>query len=382
MRHLWMLGALTVGCSQPNPQITDTDSPPTTGPTQGTGSGTSGSGTMTGSTSGEAIEVQITEFQWINEFGLDVELTAEVVAPDPASVQLDWSSDLDGPLGSSTVDAYGSSVFIATGLSPGWHELTVDATSGNGTGSDVAEVGVCLWPEVETFDTAASLNNWSVYGTAHWDPSGWLEVTGLQTNAGGAMYKTDRKVSPGDVAIEFDVATGGGTGADGFAVNIIDAADLDELNTIVSSAATGGCLGYGTHGSCDVGLGFNYSAFHIEFDTWYNSEHGDQNSNNHIAVALDGNLSPIAYVGVPSLEDLVWRHIRIEFVGSTVKVFVDGVQEIQTSLPAYSFDGGYIGVSGSTGAATNYHRFDNLALFDLCEVPDVGTGTGTTTAPP
>lgn len=377
---MWLLALMTSGCSNPNPQNVGTTPGSTSPGTTGAGQATTGSGTETVSV--DEIEIQITEFQWINELGLDVELTAQVTGAAPSSVTLDWSSDVDGELGSSSVEADGSSVFTASDLSPGWHEVSVEATAPGAFGSDTAEIGVCLWPEIETFDTAASLNDWSVFGTAHWDPSGWLEVTGLQLSAGGAMYKTDRKVSPGDVAIEFDVATGGGTGADGFAVNIIDAADIDELNTIVTSSATGGCLNYGTHGSCDVGLGFAYSAFHIEFDTWYNAEHGDLSSNNHIAVALNGDLSPLAFVGVPSLEDLVWRHIRIEFSGSTVRVYVDGVQEIQTSLPAYSFDGGYIGVSGSTGAATNYHRFDNLALFDLCEVPETGTGTSSTTVPP
>jgi hypothetical protein len=42
---------------------------------------------------------------------------------------------------------------------------------------------------------------------------------------------------------------------------------------------------------------------------------------------------------------------------------------IQRNIPGFSFDGGYIGVSGSTGWASNYHRFDDLRILDRCDVP-------------
>jgi hypothetical protein len=37
-------------------------------------------------------------------------------------------------------------------------------------------------------------------------------------------------------------------------------------------------------------------------------------------------------------------------------------------ISGFTFEGGYLGVSGSTGWASNYHRFDNLDL-EGCVVP-------------
>jgi hypothetical protein len=71
---------------------------------------------------------------------------------------------------------------------------------------------------------------------------------------------------------------------------------------------------------------------------------------------------------VPSLEDLKWRSIRVEIEASYVTVFMDGTSLMEGDISGFTFEGGYLGVSGSTGWASNYHRFDNLNL-EGCEVP-------------
>ena len=72
--------------------------------------------------------------------------------------------------------------------------------------------------------------------------------------------------------------------------------------------------------------------------------------------------------------------MKVEIIQSDVTVYIDGGIAMQGTIAGWSFDGGYIGVSGSTGAATNYHRFDNLTLKDQCEVPE-RTGTTSPSTP-
>jgi hypothetical protein len=115
------------------------------------------------------------------------------------------------------------------------------------------------------------------------------------------------------------------------------------------------------------------SAFHIEFDTWYNGEPfilDPPNQENHVAINQDGDPGRHdLWAAVPTLEDLQWRHVVVEAIAQRIIVSLDGVPVIDGSIPNFSFDGGYIGVSGSTGWATNFHRFDNLQIFDRCLVP-------------
>lgn len=352
----------------------ETDTPQT-----GTsGTGTTGTGTGTGGTTSDTpLEIAILDSSWVTEVGQFASVRASVTSPEPEPISVVFRSDLDGVLGSATPDGADEVVLQSDVLSPGWHEIAVEATQGSYVETETSLIGVCEWPGLEDFATGASINGWTLFGNAAWDPGGWLEVTGNITSSDGAIFKVDRKVNAGDVAIEFEIATGGGinTGADGFAVSVIDAYDEAELASIVNLAGLGGCLGYGTDGGVCGTTAIN--AFHIEFDTWYNYELADPTTENHVAVALNGDPTPILWAAIPSLEDLVWRHVRVEIAGSNVTVLIDGSQVMQGALPGFTFDGGYIGVSGSTGAATNYHRFDNLQLYDICQVPDATTTSST-----
>jgi len=286
---------------------------------------------------------------------------------------LAWSSDRDGPLAGLTPDpATGEFAWSVAGLTPGRHLLTLLATSPDG-GRDEAqvEVAVCSWPPAYTFDSGIGTGEWRLYGHATWDPGGWIEVTGNQTDRKGAIYRVSRKINPGDLRMEFRIATGGGSGADGFSVNIINAPDVPALENLVALGRAGGCLAYGTdNGYCGT---TPMSAFHVEFDTWYNGEAQlqDPTRDNHVEITLNGDPGAhYAWVAVPSLEDLVWRHVAVRTRGSRVTAWIDGAVVIDQQIPGFSFDGGYVGVSGSTGAYTNYHRFDDLRLYDECVVPE------------
>ncbi|HMV67106.1 MAG TPA: L-type lectin-domain containing protein [Myxococcota bacterium] len=292
----------------------------------------------------------------------------------PDQLLLAAMTDRDGEVPAPTWDAaLGLLVLTTEAWTAGDHHVRVEAVSPEGASGHVGlDVGICTWPALEDFTTSVIGNGWIVFGDAAWDPSGWLEITGNAQSRAGAIYKIDRRINPGDFRMEFDIATGGGinTGADGYAVNIINAADERELRAIVEASGNGGCLGYGTVTGCSTWGPIE--AFHVEFDTWYNGEAHiqDPTQDNHVAINLDGSPGGhFLWAAVPTLEDLVWRHIAVQIRGSRVQVAIDGRMVMNDVIPGFSFDGGYIGVSGSTGWATNFHRFDNLQLYDRCLVP-------------
>jgi hypothetical protein len=289
-------------------------------------------------------------------------------------VTLSWSSDVDGALTPPAWDAESGTWWWSTApLTAGSHELTLVASvPDGGTETLVLELGVCEWPAVEEF-TAGIGGDWTAYDAAAWDAGGWLEITGNVTSSRGSIYKTTRRVNAGDFKMAFDIATGGGayTGGDGYAINIVNVPDVAALEDYIGIAAWGGCLGYGITLDCEVGS--TISAFHIEFDTWRNDGDNayDPTYANHVGVMMDGDPSNhLLWADFPTLEDLNWHHVVVEVRSTRVQVSIDGQLLIDGTIPGLTFDGGYIGISGSTGLATNFHRFDNLRIEDHCLVPD------------
>lgn len=224
--------------------------------------------------------------------------------------------------------------------------------------------------------TLQNIDGWEITGDAYWDAGGWLELTGLSQGKGGWIFKTSSTVNPGDVSISFSIRTGGGinTGADGFALSVFNVESVEELRAVIDSAAVGGCLGYGVTAGCGDPGNLLVEAFHIEIDTWHNSKPGnpmdDPTDQNHIAIALDGNPdNHVLWYPVPSIEDTKWHDLVVEIEGSHVTVTLDQSIIIDDDAPGLSFRGGYLGFSGSTGWATNWHSIDNLYVDQGCEVP-------------
>lgn len=322
---------------------------------------------------GSEVTAEITEIPWpipVGESRVVRGVVGGDVAPDALTVS--WTSDLDGPQAAPGAGSTGGVTLDTSGLQAGIHQITLRAEAGDGSfAEDTRPVEVCEWPPLETFDTDVVGDGWTVLGDAAWDAGGWLEITGNYQSRSGAIFLTERRINPGNFRIEFDIATGGGinTGADGLAVSVIDAVDETELLAIVNAGADGGCLGYGVSGNCGS---MTIKAFHVEFDTWFNSGDPvtDPTSLNHVELTLDGDPGThYLWADVPSLEDLAWRHVVVEGVGSHLKVSLNGATVIDGDIPNFSFEGGYIGITASTGWATNYHRFDNLQIYDQCSVP-------------
>jgi hypothetical protein len=296
-----------------------------------------------------------------------------------AAVTLELISDIDGVVTPPELQADGSFQWSPAELSAGLHELTLTASHASAVrdAEDTVTLGICQWPAFEDFSTDPTLTNgdWTVYGDAYWDPQGWLEVTGNTTSREGQIYKTSAKVNPGDFRLEFKIATGGGgsasNGADGFSVNVIDVPDVAELNQYIARSAHGGCLGYGIVSGCDSS-GYTVNGFHVEIDTWYNNQPwiNDPTTQNHIAINLDGDPgSHVLWAATPNIEDNVWRQMVVQAVGERLTVDMDGQRIIDSAIPGFTSDGGYIGLSGSTGAFHNFHRFDDLQIYDRCLVP-------------
>jgi hypothetical protein len=298
-----------------------------------------------------------------------------VVRGELSELTLTFTSDIDGDLIPPELAEDGTFVWNTEPLTAGMHTLTLTAFHPNGDPvSDEVQLGVCQWPAFQDFSTDPTGGDWMVFGDAHWEPQGWLEITGNVQSRAGSIYKVSNKVNQGDFRLEFKIATGAGinTGADGFSINVIDVADVAELTQYVNTAANGGCLGYGIVPGC-TSSGMTVSGFHVEIDTWYNGESHIRDPisrNNHIAINLDGDPGMHGLVAeTPGLEDNLWRDIAVQAVGQRLTLDMDGVRIIDAALPGFSFDGGYIGVSGSTGWATNFHRFDDLQIWDRCIVP-------------
>lgn len=323
----------------------------------------------------DSFSVSIEPTLDVFEQGVPAELTGRVVDAKnrPDETVAGWFSTINGPLGNSTVQASGEVVLDTSVLSPGFHDITLQGVNPDGEEAEATfPIAVCTWGEPEDFDIDIAGAGWQIYGNAYWDPGGWLELTGNQQSASGQIYNVAERIAPGDLNIRFDIFTGGGinSGADGFALSIINVEDVAELETVIAAASNGGCLSYGVSGGCGELV---VDAFHIEFDTWYNGEWflNDPVQENHVAINLDGNpgLHPL-WAAIPTLEDEDWHEVTVITQGDWVTVTIDGTEVIKGEIPDLDFEGGYLGFSGTTGWATNWHRFDNLHVLDECTVPD------------
>lgn len=309
----------------------------------------------------------------VYEVGKPVDLAG--VATDslavPGDLTVSWTSDKDGLIGTSKADAQGVVKLSTAKLSPGKHLVQLEVKNPQGvSAADAIGLGVCSWASPETFDTKLDGAKWKVSGDAYWDPGGWLEMTGNAQSKFGKIWNVVDYIQPGDVQISFKIQTGGGIngGADGFAMSVIDAKSEVDLNAILAKAGNGGCLGYGVSGDCGP---LKISAFHVEIDTFQNK--GDPNQDptpdDHIAVMLDGDATKHwLWAATPTIEDLKWHTVTVEVKGDTVRVTLDGAELFNKPIPDFKFRGGFIGFSGSTGWATNYHRFDDLQILQQCLV--------------
>lgn len=287
---------------------------------------------------------------------LEAEVTDDLDAT--AGMEVRWSSDVDGDIGSAVVDSTGRAVLSwdAADRSPGDHMVeatVVDSCSADG----FDETAVCQ----QAFETTKSVDlaSWNYEGIARWDSDNdWVELTDVRENQVGSAFDVTTNTRGTEVTIAFQFWMGSGTGADGFALTALD---LDRATSYLGSG--GGCLGYGNGTGCSPA----YPAlpgWSIEFDTYANGK-WDPTGEDHVAFVFDGDVSSVeAWSAVPDLEDSAWHSAVIEVSDPRVRVEIDGVTYIDTDLTGYFDFPAHVGFSASTGGLTNYHIIDALTVTD------------------
>ena len=69
---------------------------------------------------------------------------------------------------------------------------------------------------------------------------------------------------------------------------------------------------------------------------------------------------------IPELVDNQWHDMAVIITGTTLKVMRDGALLFEGVVPDYTFKGGFLVLSATTGAASMYQRIDDLEFFDAC----------------
>ena len=303
---------------------------------------------------------------------------ASATVTGPASMDgltVRWETTSGESLGQTPVLPDGtSSGNLDTALMPlGVIPLVARLETPDGLCSETTEVDL-VFCQYEVSDDFSSLDEvtWKMFGSSYWDANGWLEMTGTGQGQRGAVYNPQTDVAAGSVSITFSMATGGGSGADGFAMTIVQTDSIAELEEeIIANAVPGSGLGYavgGPYGSWDG------NAFTVEIDTYHNVYNGtnelhtDPTPNDHAAITLDGDSgNHLWWTDMGEVEDLSWRTIRVDVIGFKVRVWIDNQLLVEQVYPELQFRGGYIFFSGSTGYYTNYHRFDDLNVIHTCQ---------------
>jgi hypothetical protein len=187
-------------------------------------------------------------------------------------------------------------------------------------------------------------------GDAKQDEDGELLslVTAEQHQSGSAMVAFPM---PSDAwRVSFQMWMGGGTGADGMGLIIIDPAESELLGS------QGGGLGV---------RGLN--GYSIEFDTHQNDSWRDPNEN-HVALVANKVFSHIAINDtIPEMEDVGWIDVEIIAADDTITVMMDGVEVLSAPLPDDLPDNVMLGLAAATGVKTNDHLVDDLTIG--CPVP-------------
>jgi hypothetical protein len=220
-------------------------------------------------------------------------------------------------------------------------DLATTTAADLGTSPDLAAAN-CMHID-QTFATAPT--NWTLKGSASYDTINHrLEITPPANHSSGtAFYNTPITTSAFD--IQFKYYIGDGTGADGVAFVLGEAASVSQLGP---SAAAGPTLGY-------QGI----TGYAVEFDTYQNS---NDPSANHVAwmQAFDGTHLVVGEPSVP-LNCNCERQADIRVTGSHLTVTVDGTKVIDgaSTLPNGTY---FFGFSGACGLINNRHTVRDVHI--------------------
>jgi hypothetical protein len=260
---------------------------------------------------------------------------------------VEWRAEDGTVLSSGLADAEGAARFSwsASVLGTGPQCVTVAVTD---SCANTTDASVCFCQNEGYTEESIDLESWNFEGSALWDElNGWVELTAPINTQAGTAFQTSSTVSSDAVNIEFDFYVSGGSGADGISLTAID---VDRMTTFVGG--TGGGIGY-----------YGLPGWSVEVDTWYNSEHNDPTSADHVSVHIDGNVNdPLAWAALPEMEDGGWHRAIVDVVGSHMRVWIDEVLYIDQTIGGLTPFEAYVGFTAATGGATNWHLIDALEV--------------------
>ena len=269
------------------------------------------------------------------------------------AVSIAWVSDVDGLLSTASPDGTGITSFVwdGTARSSGTHVVTVTATD---TCENTVEADVVVCQNEGYLAENLDLATWNFEGNATWDATNnWVELTKPLNTQSGTAFQTAATVDSANVQIEFDFFVSGGSGADGISVTALDSTRMTGF-----VGGTGGGIGY-----------YGLPGWSIEVDTWYNNEHNDPTSADHVSVHFDGDVnSPTTWAALPEMEDGNWHRMRVDVLGTWITVAIDGTTYIDQDVPQLTSFPAYVGFTAATGGATNYHLIDALEVEEfICD---------------
>ncbi|WP_330308751.1 MULTISPECIES: choice-of-anchor D domain-containing protein [unclassified Streptomyces] len=187
-------------------------------------------------------------------------------------------------------------------------------------------------------------NGWTLNGSAALSGTDLVLTKTVQNTKGSGVQAT--AVPSARLKATFTAAIGGGTGADGLALLLLD-----------SSKATPKALGGGGGGLGYAGL----PGIAITLDTHRNT--GDPSAN-FVGVATGGNGSPFTYAATSTAVPALRTGTHVVDVSVTtaghILVSVDGTQVIDTAvtLPPNVL----VGFSGATGGSTDNHTVNGVKV--------------------
>jgi len=297
--------------------------------------------------------------------GVLLDLTGRVTDGfvDASTLSVAWTSDVDGPLGTSTPATDGTFALPWEGLArtPGPHLLTATFTDACG---NTVEDSLVVCQEAGYVADELDLSSWHYEGTAFWNVGAQaVELTALDPFAVGTAFQVASSVPADNLSIRFEFQTGNGTGADGFSITALD---VDRMTGFIG--APGCALGYGeAHESC-IDTGEALPGWSIEVDTYYNP-FIDPSSNDHLSLTFDGDLdTTAAWVELPEVEDTGWHTLQVVIRAPFIQIYLDDEILIDESLPGFTPFDAYIGFTAATGGDTNEHTMRGLAVSgDACD---------------
>ena len=222
---------------------------------------------------------------------------------------------------------------------------TYQLTSNDGTGAHaVTLTGAGVAPSGGAVLPAPVAGGWSLNGAAKLSGTDLQLTPAIANTAGSAVFPTP--VLSDGLHAKFTSVIGGGTGADGMTLSLLDASRASAQ----SLGAVGGGLGY-------AGL----SGVAVTLDTYKN---GADPAANFVAVATGGTQSALTYAATSTAVGNLrtGSHlVDVAVTGTTVTVSVDGVQVLSPSVAA--LPGSVLVVfTGSTGGLKDIHAARDVTV--------------------